>query len=213
MKSYGEHNPDEGAGINFLRLAIPHGRQFPRAPVQGELFYLDAEIDGQDARPTFVRGLYICPGFGWQLFSEQFGQRKAAPVGSQNIEVEKPANIKLLPTAKDGFQIAVTGFQVQHRKVSVSGTGTFWAALSKDGHLMTSVFRNGKLVALTVDELKANTPRSIAITFIDLPGNSTDVQTYSLRVNTTADWLYINQTHDFDYDGAAQTAFIIAENN
>lgn len=213
MKSYGEHNPAEGAGINFLRLAIPHGRQFPRAPVQGELFYLDAEINGQDARPTFVRGLYICPGFGWKLFSEQFGQRKAAPIGSQNLEVERPADVKVLPTVKDGFQIAVTALQVQHRKMIVSGTASFWASLPKDGHLLTSVFRNNKLVALTVDALDANKSRSISITFVDLPGSADDVQTYSLRVNATTDLIFINQANEFNYDGAAQTAFIVAENN
>ena len=214
MKSYsGEPPPGEGEGINFKRLAIPHGPQFPRAPVQGELFHLDADIDGQDARLTFVKGLYFCPGFGGTRLVEQFNKRKAAPIGSQKIELEKLADLQKLPTIDDGVQIAATSFKLENRLTSVSGTASFWACLPEDGQVVVSVFRNTTLVAVAVDELQAKKARILSITFLDSPGVPDVQHVFSLRVSATRQPLYINQAKGFDFDGAAQTAFIVAENN
>lgn len=212
MKSFGEYHPPETVGLNFNRLAIPHGHQLPRAPVQGELFFLDAEIDGKIDRPTILRGLYHSPGFGWQRFSEQFAKRKAVAIGSQNFDVEQPADIYKLPVVEEGFSIAMTTIQPEHRMISISGMASFWVSLGQDGFVMASVFRGDKLVAFAVEELQAKKPRTMSITFVDSPGVDTQ-QVYTLKVNATIGTLYINQSKTLSYDGASQTAFIIAENN
>ena len=213
MKSFGDYKPPETVGINFQRLAIPHGRELPRAPVQGELFYLDAEIDGKVDRPTFLRGLYHSPGFGWQMFSQQFAKRKASPVGSQNFDVEDAANINNTPAVNQGFQLSAVAIQPEHRLISISGMASFWASMNEDTRIVTSIFRGSKLVAFTVDDLPAKVVRTFSITFLDNPG-STEMQVYTLKVNsTTKGTLYINQSRTLTYDGASQTAFIVSENN
>jgi hypothetical protein len=213
MKSYGSYAPPESVGIEFQRLSIPRGLELPRAPVAGELFFLEAEMQDKNGRPSYMRGLYMSNGVCWSLFSDHLAKRKSAPIGSQLFEVEVPAVVKNTPTSNDGFVLATTVLTPTNKRSQVSGTGTFWASTDRDGYVIVSVFRGTKLVGLTVDFLFAGKPGTISMSFMDSPC-SHEQQTYTLRVSTTAaGFLYVNQNKLFDYDGLSQTAFIVYENN
>jgi hypothetical protein len=213
MKSYGTYKPPETVGIEFQRLAIPRGNELPRAPVAGELFYLETEMQDKNMRPSFFRGLYMSTGFGWSSIGEQIAKRRSAPIGAQIFEVEVPAVVKDTPTSNDGFHLATVSLTPSNKRTQVSGTASFWASTDRDGYVLVSVFRGKKLVGLTVDFLFAGKPGTVSLSFMDSPA-SHEEQTYSLRVTTTATgFLYVNQSKLFDYDGLSQTAFIVYENN
>lgn len=213
MKSFGEYVPKETVGIGFTRFSFPRGRELPRAPVPGEMFFLDADIDGKVNRLSFERGLYVSSGYDWAPYSETFAKRKAVPIGSQFIEVEVPGNMKRLPTVREGFTIAEAVIRPEFRRTSISGTGSFWCSTDADATIVVTVFRGEKLVSFAFEELAAKKPKTISISFLDGPTATTN-QVYTLKVNTSVTGaLYVNQSKQFIFDGQSQTAFIVAENN
>lgn len=213
MKSFGQYVPKESVGIGFTRFAFPRGRELPRSPVPGEMFFLDADIDGKVDRLSFERGLYISTGYDWTPYSETFAKRKAVPIGSQMIEVEVPGNMKRLPNSREGFSIAEAVIRPEFKKTTISGTGSFWCGSDADATIVVTVWRADKLVSFAFEELSAKKPKTISISFLDNP-SATMNQIYTLKINTNMTGaLYINQSKQFVFDGMSQTAFIVAENN
>lgn len=213
MKSFGTYTPPEQLGVEFKRLAVPHGNTLPRSPVTGELFFLESEMQNKSSQPSSHRGLYMSTGFGWTPFNDFIAKRRSAVIGSQNFEIVKPTHQANKPTVKSGFKIASVMMKPSNSRAPVSGVASFWASTDQDAFVITSVFRGAVLVGLTADFLFAEKPSTITITFQDCP-NSLDEQEYSVRVDTTAtDFLFVNQCGKFNYDGFSQTAFIVYENN
>lgn len=212
MKSFGTYTPPETIGLNFKRLAIPHGTELPPAPVQGELFFLDKEIDGKDARLTFMRGMYFSPGFGWEMYSSQFQKRKAVAIGSRNFEIEGDVNLTSKPTSTEGYEIATAAIRPEHRLKTISGSASFWVSHSSNGYVICSVFRENVLVGFAVQYVLADKPNTMSISFVDSPGDDKE-HLYTLRLNSGSGFLYVNQCQLFHFDGASQTAFIVSENN
>lgn len=214
MKSFGTYVPPETEGLQFHRLATPVGRTLPRAPAAGELFTLEADMpEPKVDLPWYPRGTYVFNGIAWQKLSDASRQRRSGPIGSQKIEVEVTGSAQELPKAKNGFEISVLTITPSSRKAKFSGSASFWLDHSKGGLVWFSVFRGTTLVALGAQHVDAGRACSVSITFTDLP-NSTTSLSYSLKINTdTTGYLYVNQCSRFNFDGAAQTAFIVAEDN
>jgi len=213
MKSFGEYVPKETVGIGFTRFAFPRGRELPRAPVPGEMFFLDADIDGKVDRLSFERGLYVSSGYDWVPYSETFAKRKAMPIGSQLIEVEIPGNMKRLPNMNEGFKLAEVVIRPEFRRTTISGTASFWCSTDVDATIVTSVWRGDKLITFAFEQLDAKKPKTVSISFLDGPTSTTN-QVYTLKANTSVTGaLYVNQSKQFIFDGLSQTAFIVAENN
>jgi hypothetical protein len=214
MRSLGTYTPPEAVGLQFERLAIPHGSVLPRAPIAGELFLLEVDMpEPLDASPWYHRGLYMSTGFGWTPLAAQLSKQKSCAIGAQTHEVEVLGTLKDVPRASDGFNLAAVAITPASKRTLVSGVGTFWVSLDADGYVIVSVFRGQKFVGLTVDSLKAGDARTITMSFMDAP-NSAEQQVYSLRVNSTVKGnLHVNCHDKFNFDGMSQTAFIVSENN
>lgn len=213
MKSFGTYTPPETVGLEFERLAVPCGKTLPRAPIAGEMFYLEVEMPGENMRPSYHRGLYMSTGFGWSPIGDQLSKKRSTVIGSQILEVEAAANITKAPTMKDGFHLASLVITPSNNRTTISGSASLWVSIDQSGYVVSSVFRGSKIVGIVVDFVEAGKPRTISLTFTDSPGSNSE-QVYSVRITTTATgFLYVNQCKLFDYDGISQTAFLVQENN
>lgn len=213
MKSFGTYRPPETVGIEFQRLATPRGKQLPHAPVVGELYTLEADMPKPvNGTPWYLKGTYVFSGFLWHRLSDPERQRKATPIGSRNIEFQRPGAVGVAPKFNDGQQIAAATITPSNKQASFSGTASLWLDHSVGGNVWLSVFRNKQLVGLTLDYIEPHRPRTVSLSFLDHPA-SADKQLYTLTINTDApSFVYINQSIKFGFDGISQTAFIVAEN-
>lgn len=196
-----------------VQLAIPSGPTLPHNPQLGEIFFLT--LDEQETNLPVAwhgRGLYAYDYGQWNRISDSSRQRRANVIASQVLEVEIPSQGDGMPSNKDGFEIANVGITPSNRKASFSGSASFWAEHSVGGHLIVTVFRGRKPVSVSVEYFDAFKPRTVSVSFLDLPF-ALEHQLYTIRVNTDkAGFVNINQSKFFGFDGAAQTAFMVAEN-
>lgn len=219
MKSLGTYSPPETVGLQFIRLATPFGRELPRAPVPGELFTLEADMpEPKVPTPWFPRGMYAFNGTSWQKVSDAARQRKTAPIGSQKITVEEAGKLgDVPPPIEQGYGLTAISIVPSNRKAAVSGTASFWVDLTaspaKGGYVWVSIYRGKKLVSIAVEWIDCSKPKTMSMSFLDLPGVVTPVA-YEMKIDTDViGTIYVNQCSRFTLDGMAQTAFTVAEDN
>jgi hypothetical protein len=195
-----------------VQLTIPNGPKLPNNPQLGEIFFLT--LDEQETNLPVAwhgRGLYTYDYGQWNMISDSSRQRRSSIIASQVLEVEIPTIGDDLPSVKDGFEIASVGITPSNRKASFSGAASFWAEHSVGGHLIVVVFRGRKPVSVSVDYFDAFKPRTVSVSFVDLPF-ALEHQTYTIRAYTDkAGFVNINQSKFYGFDGASQTAFSVME--
>jgi len=218
MKSYGTYNPPETVGIEFKRMAVPTVRELPRAPVPGEMVNLEVDMPMPTTSvPWMTRGTYAFDGSKWNRLNDGGRQRRSGLIGAQEFEIENIGSGDVLPEIKDGYNIATAHITPSNQKATITGTATMWLDIATPnmtggGYVWLSVFRDKKLVTITLEHINVGQPRSIALSFADLPGNNME-QTYTIRIDTDVKgYLYINKCDRFTFEGMSHTAFIVAEN-
>lgn len=214
MKSFGTYVPPETVGLEFNRLATPRGREMPRAPIPGELFTM--EVDPPEPinnSPWYLKGTYVFNGVQWVRLSETLRRRQSQAIGAQKIEIEVAGSTATAPGAKSGYSLAAITVQPSNQRAFISGTAGVWVDVAKSGYVWLSVFRDGFRAGFVAEFVEANKPRTMSLTFVDLP-NSRKPVTYTLRADTDQlGYLYVNQCSKFSFDGMSQTAFTVAEDN
>lgn len=216
MKSYS--NTEEHT--NFRRLSVPTGRALPHSPVPGEMFVLELDMEETHTMtPWYSKGVYVFDGIHWNKLNDSGRQRKASVIGAQMLEVDHPTRrVGMMmdmpaPSRKDGFDLCAAALVTSNIRASVSGTASFWVDSSLAANLCISVFRDDKLVALAVEMVEPNKPRTVSISFNDVP-RSIHQLLYTLKVSCdSVCHLYINKSDRMSFDGICQTAFIVEENN
>lgn len=213
MKSFGTYTPPETVGLEFIRLATPHGSTMPRSPIPGELYTM--EVDGPDPRngsQWFIKGTYVFSGTAWVRLSDGKRRRISQLIGAQKIEIEEPQVIADDPPASTtGEEIAAIATQPSSQRASISGSASMWVDTNSSGHVWLMVFRGTTLVSLTLDYIEAGKPRTISLSFKDMPSSSKQ-QVYTLKINAESPgYLFVNCSTKFKLGGASQTAFIIDE--
>lgn len=201
------------AGTEFSKLVVPSGNKFPPNPTMGEIFILSAdEPDTTTVNKWHSAGMYTWNG-GWSKMNDSRRQRLAVPIGSQVLDVETVTPGRELPVWDKGFTLGTIMMTPSHRKASFSGTASFWCDAQNRGHVITAIFRGKLLVGLSVDQLLPNAPKSVSISFMDLPmTHQHSVYTLCVYADMLGN-LSINQgSTQFGFDGVAQTAFMVAEN-
>jgi len=214
MKSFGTYVPPETVGLEFNRLATPRGREMPRSPIPGELFTM--EVDPPEPinnSPWYLKGTYVFNGIQWVRLSETLRRRQSQAIGAQKIEIEVAGSTANAPAANSGYSLAAISVQPSNQRAAISGTASVWLDVSKSGYVWLSVFRDGFRAGFVVEFIDANKPRTMTLTFTDFPASRKPV-TYALKANTDQiSYLHVNQCSRFSFDGASQTAFIVAEDN
>ncbi len=214
MKSFGTYVPPETVGLQFTRLSTPKGREMPRAPVTGELFTMEADApEPINNSPWYLKGTYVFSGIQWVRLSDALRRRQSQTIGAQKIEVETAGSMSSKPAWNSGYALSAISIQPSNQRAFISGAASAWFDVAKSGYVWLSVFRESQLVGFVVEFVDANKPRTISLTFTDLPAARKPV-TYTLKANTDQlGYLYVNQCSQFSFDGASQTAFTIAEDN
>ena len=213
MKSFGTYNPPETVGLEFVRLATPHGNVMPRSAVPGELFTMDVDApDPMNGSPWYLKGTYVFDGVSWMRISDGKRRRLSQPIGAQKIEFEEPGFIADdAPQSTSGVELATIPVQLSSQRASMSGHATMWMDASVSGHIWLMVFRGPTLVGMTVDYIETGKPRTISLSFKDQP-SSKKQQLYTLRMNTDLKGnVFVNSSTKFKLGGISQTAFIIEE--
>lgn len=218
MKSYGTYNPPETVALEFKRMAVPTVRELPRAPVPGEMVNLEVDMPmPTNSAPWMSRGTYAFDGSKWNRLNDGGRQRRSGLIGSQEFEIENVGSALVLPTVTDGYNISTAHIMPSNQKATITGTATMWLdAVTLDmtgsGYVWLSVFRNKMLVTVTLEYIEVGKPRSVALSFVDIPGDNKE-QTYTIRIDTDLKgYLYINKSDRFTFEGISHTAFIVAEN-
>jgi hypothetical protein len=208
---------------DFKQLVIPNGPQLPTRPVVGEVFRLTVDMpESHSASPWYPAGIYIYNWGAWERLADNNRQRKSGIIGSQPVEIEDPVKPLVPPTYNQGIQLTHVSMRPSNRKAVFSGTASVWVESKIDCQVLLCVWRNNKLIAITAELLKKGHPRTLGITFMDipfthitndLPGNATAEYTLRLCADTKAD-IFINRGEDqFIYDEVSPaTAFIVEEN-
>lgn len=198
---------------DFRRLILPSGPKLFHAPLPGEIYHLEVDMpDNNRVDKWYGKGTYVFDGIYWNRVSATLIERKANVIGANEIEVEVAGKTLEPPQSTHGFAICDVRIKPSNRKAAFSGSATLWVDHSVGGHVWVAIFRGTFLAALAVEHIDAGKPRSLSVSFYDLPFAS-DEQTYTLRVNTdVVGNVFINKCAKFTFDGAAQTAFIVAEN-
>jgi hypothetical protein len=210
MRSLGTYTAPETVGLNFQRFSIPTGHVMPRAPKQGEMFVLLADLS-TNTIPWFAAGIYVNDGTLWVRIDHP-RTRKAEGIGPQRREIEKAVDVKQLPVAGTGICLGSVAIAPATRRGGMSGMASFTVEHEKSCHMLTTVFRDKRPVGFVVSQLEAHKSQHISISFVDNP-NSRDTALYTLEVAVGAvGMLDINQTSTHTYDGYGQTAFIVEEN-
>ena len=222
MKSFGTYTPPETVGLEFVRLAAPHGATLPRAPVAGELYTLERDMpEPINGTPWYTRGTYVFNGVAWNRLNDSSRERKAAPIGSRTVEIERAGELGSVPRSTAGCMLTSVALTPSNQRASFSGTASMWLDISKRGHVWLMVFRGNKLVGLALEYMEPNRPRTVSVSFVDSPA-TLEQQVYTLRLDSdiTPDspevpgYVHVNQAQSkFRLDGMSQTAFIVAENN
>lgn len=198
---------------DFRRLVLPSGKKLFHVPIVGEIYHLEVDMPDTNRVDTwYAKGTYVFDGIYWNRISVSPAERKASAIGSIEIETETADSPEFLPQHGSGFELSSVTLTPANRRSTFSGTATLWLDVSKSGNVWFTVFRGSTPVALVLEHIEAGKPKSVALTFLDLPFSPMPV-TYALRMN--ADFIgnvYINQCAKFNFDGAAQTAFIVLEN-
>jgi hypothetical protein len=211
MKSFGTYTPPETVGLNFQRFKIPSGREFPRAPTQGEMFLLIADMP-DNVIPWFSAGAYFHDGFTWLRIDRQRA-KAAAAIGPQRHEVEAPVNVKVLPKCGTGLCLAIATLTPTSVRSGISGIASFTLEHEKDCTVLATVFRDKTQVGFSITQLEAAKSQHVTVSFFNYP-HSTSAVTYSLEIAIgTAGFIEVNQTSTLTYDGHGQTAFIVEENS
>lgn len=213
MKSFGTYNPPELVGLEFIRLATPHGREMPRSPVIGELFTMEFDPpQPQNNAPWYLKGTYVFNGTSWVRLSDGLRRRISQPIGSQKLEIEEGFDFEQPLTSTTGEALASICVQPSTQVSYMSGSASMWVDMTASGYVSLTVFRDEVLVSRTLDYIDAGKPRTISTTFTDIP-LSKKPQTYSLRIMTdVVGFLYVNQCAKFKFDGSSHTAFTVEEN-
>jgi hypothetical protein len=214
MRSLGTYVPPETVGLQFTRLAVPKGREMPRAPVLGELFTMEADPpEPLNNSPWYLKGTYVFNGTHWVRLSDSLRRRQSQAIGSQKIEIEVAGSTSSKPSWNSGYVLSAINVQPTNIRAFISGTAAAWVDITKSGYVWLSVFRESQLVGFVVEFVDANKPKTLSLTFTDLPVSKKPV-TYTLKANTDQlGYLYVNQCSKFNFDGASQTAFTVAEDN
>lgn len=207
MKSYAEEYV-----TSFKHLLVPYGDKFPRGAQIGEMFHLTVdEPETNTMNKWHSRGTYVYDGRVWDKLNDAARVRKSVPLGSQTHEFEIAGNPKGEIRANQGHQLVEMVVRPSHRKATLSGAANFWVDTSIPALVWVTVFSAGKIKALTAQHVNPGELRSMAVSFVDIPGSPHD-QTYVIKVNMNAKgFLFINTSNSFTFDGIGSTAFIVGE--
>lgn len=204
---------------NYERVAIPNGREFPLAPVTGELFYLTIETAPHNTmNPSYVRGAYFFNGVEWQKLNDTPRGRRATIIGAQEHEIEKLRKgykVTMAPLFDDGVEIASVTIKPTSKRSTFSGSCSMWLdSLEPQRRVWAAVWRAGenRLAGLSLQTVKHDEPTSLSFTFFDAP-NSDQEQLYVLKMYTdTVGTFFINRGFSVSFDAVGQTAFTVEEN-
>lgn len=205
MKTFGEP---------LAKMIMPSGPALPRAPVPGELFHLDIDMQPVDPLlPWYSKGSYMYSGQRWLMLNDTGKQRSASPIGAMTFEVEVVSNPKEKPSSSQGFPIVTCYVSPTNPKATFSGQASLWVHHSKPAHIWLVLFRKDKIASIAVQYVQAGQPQCMSLTFYDIP-NSYEDQMYSLRAYTDqTGMLGINSCTKFSFDGVPETALIIEQNS
>lgn len=203
-------------GPRLNGMFVPRVLEMPdvSAAAPGQLLHLDRdEANPSQNRPWYSRGTYVFNGFSWTKLGESERQRKAEVIGSQSHEVTNPSLTDRLPNAGQGFHLASVTLQPTNKRATISGMATVWLDHVKPSNGWIAVFRDSRMVGMSLTYLEPGKARSVAVSFYDLPSSQGPV-TYILKAYTDSAGVFcVNQANKFTFDGAPSTAFIVEENN
>ena len=217
MKSFGGID-----STNISRLSLPHGTALPRNPQQGEIFWLTAdEKQTNTVTPWHPRGVYYFNYGTWFQLNHDGRQTKSSLIGSQLVEVEKAIRLLEQPTYGHGTTLTSVVINPSNARAGIAGMASLWLEPQVDAQVVLTAWRDRRMVGMAVDYVQAMRPRTMSLSFYDLPlsgyaGVVTQDTKVIYELQLTADKvtsIAVNRGHDqFVYDEVAgQTAFTVRE--
>lgn len=210
------------ADVKEEPLVIPSGEAFPRNPKYGQLFKLMTDLPVTTTVDRWYgAGTYVYDHGLWLRLNDSGRQRKAVEIPSQIVSIEElPLKSKEPPSINAGHQLAFLPMQPINRGSTYAGFATLWLEPEMDCQVGLMVYRDNKLVGMTVEAVQKGRPRNLAVSFFDMPFTGVrDARIleaiYTVKINADAiGALNVNRgQRQFVFDDVAvQTAFIINEN-
>ncbi len=204
-------------------LVIPSGERFPNNPKYGQLFKLvkDMPVTATVDR-WYGAGDYIYDYGLWRRINDSGRQRKAVEIAPQIVSIEElPFKPKDAPVFVQGTALASLTMAPINRGSTYAGFASLWLEPEMDCQVALTLFRdNQKLISMTVEAVQKGRPRSMSLSFFDMPFTGVREPrilqvSYTLKINTDAiGAINVNRgNRTFLYDDVApSSAFIVNEN-